>query len=97
MEKGVIFSAFSFGSLFSFFGGVFAYKFGGATTMGVSVLIMAILEFLSPLFFRIHLIVFLVARAILGLLEVSISIEEFFFILVSIFSAFLKLHEIIKL
>ena len=71
IESGFILSAFSFGTVFSVFGGFFIHRFGGVKMFGAAALISAVLTLFSPLLMRLNLFAFLAARAVLGCAEVS--------------------------
>lgn len=70
-DEGFILSAFSFGYGFSCFTGFIVYKFGGVTMYGIGVVLTGILAILSPVLIRLHLFVFLFARALQGVFEVG--------------------------
>lgn len=69
--KGFILSVFSIGYLCGWLGGILALKFGATTIFGVGITVTAILAVLSPILIRIHLSVYIVARLLEGVFEVS--------------------------
>ncbi|XP_065208441.1 vesicular glutamate transporter 3-like isoform X2 [Planococcus citri] len=67
--KGLILGAFSYGIAASIFGGYLAMKFGGSTIIGAGVAITAIITIFNPSIIRYSFHLFLIARAIEGVVE----------------------------
>lgn len=72
METSLIFSAFSIGHAFSFFGGFVVLKLGGVNTLGIGIGLIAVLSMLFPLFLRVHFLMFVCGRILQGLVQVRI-------------------------
>ncbi|XP_065208421.1 vesicular glutamate transporter 3-like [Planococcus citri] len=66
---GAVQSMFWYGCSFSPIGGVLSQKFGGATIMGVTMMMVAGALLLTPLGLRIHFYLFLGLRILVGVLE----------------------------
>lgn len=70
-EKSGILSAYFPGSIFTFLGGLVVHRLGGAKTVGIASVIVAVIELSSPFLFRAHIVVYMVGRTLIGLVEVS--------------------------
>ncbi|XP_065208381.1 vesicular glutamate transporter 2-like [Planococcus citri] len=66
---GVIQSSYAYGYIFTVFGAPIINKLGGAVTYGTSILMMAIMNLLTPGSLKIDFFVFLGSRIILGILD----------------------------
>ncbi|XP_065208386.1 vesicular glutamate transporter 3-like [Planococcus citri] len=63
---GIIQSSYAYGCIFTVFGAVIISKLGGAITYGTSILMMAIINMITPVCLEFDFFVFLGSRVVLG-------------------------------